>query len=292
MEQIIYLPVADLKPYKNNPRKNAEAVDAVAASIREYGFRNPIIITEDGTVINGHTRLKAAKKLKMTEVPCVRVTDLTEEQIRQYRLIDNKTSEYAKWDADMLAEELMDLNLDLDFDFDFEDDLKKRNKWEKQKVKCDLSDRLGLKRCNDTIYHSLFRAGKKGIPLEEIKVPENVWMFASTATEAITSMLGPNLNDWCVVTTPRRRHREGFHFATEISRTIGNKLDIPFYEETFESENNTRMDPIFNMAKHPKERNVIIYDDVLTTGYTLQAVRQALIDEGYATFPVISIDNH
>lgn len=292
-ENIVYLAIGDLHPYKNNPRDNAGAVDAVVASIKEFGFRSPIIINADHEIINGHTRWKAAKKLGMEEVPCLIVTDLTPEQIKQYRLIDNKTSEYAKWDADMLANELSELTFDLDFDFDFGDDTKKRKSWEKEKIRCDLKDKLGLKRCNDAVYHSLFRTGKAGILLEDLKCPDNVRMFAKTAEEFVLSALGPNLRgDWCILTTPRRRHKEGFHFSTEICRWMGDDLQIPFYEDAFEAENRDRMNPIFNMRKDPKEKNVIVYDDILTTGYTLQTVRTMLIDEGHTTFPLISIDNH
>lgn len=296
MEQIVYLAVKELKPYKGNPRKNAEAVDAVAASIKEFGFRSPIVIDKDGTVINGHTRLKAAKKLGMTEVPCIRVEDLTEDQIRKFRLIDNKTSEYATWDADLLAEELFDLDLGLDFDFDFSEDLKKRKKWEANKVKCNLKDSLGLKRCNDTIYHSIFRTGKDGKTLEEIKVPENVKFFANTAAEVILSILGPNIDsdkEWALITTPRRRHKEGFHFATEVCYEIATLLTIPFYAGAIQTDNSTRMDPIFRLSiPRIPEHNLIIYDDVLTTGYTLQAAKELLTDEGHIVLPVISIDNH
>jgi len=294
MDQIIYLPVKDLKPYQNNPRKNAGAVDAVAASIKEFGFRPPIIIKDDGTVINGHTRLKAAKKLGMKEVPCIRVTDLTEEQIKQFRLIDNKTSELSSWDPDLLEGELIGMDFsELEFDFDFTGDTKKRKKWEKDKIRCDLKDRLALRRCNDTVYQAMFKTGNQGIPLEDIKVIDNVGMFAATATEFIRSTLGENLeDDWCILTTPRRRHREGFHFATDVSRKISEDLNIPFYEEAFESLNTTRLDPIFNMRTDPQEKNVIIYDDVLTTGYTLQEVRRLLIEAGHVTYSLVSIDNH
>ena len=101
-------------------------------------------------MINGHTRLKAAKKLRMKEVPCIRVEDLTEEQIKAFRLIDNKTAELSDWDPDKLAEELLGIDFDLEFEFDFSEDLKKRKKWAKDKIRCDLKDKLGLKRCNDT----------------------------------------------------------------------------------------------------------------------------------------------
>ena len=294
MEQIVYLKTEELKPYKGNPRRNGEAVDAVAASIKEYGFRSPIIIDKNNEVINGHTRLKAAKKLKMKEVPCIRVEDLTEEQIKAFRLIDNKTAELSDWDPDKLAEELLGLDFDLEFEFDFSDDLKKRKKWAKDKIRCDLKDKLGLKRCNDTYYHSLFKTSKTGEALEDLKKEENVPLFARTAAELIQHTLQGILidGDWCILTTPRRRHREGFHFATEVCRLISDIIEVPFYENAFESENTRRMDPIFNMLIDPPQKNVIIYDDILTTGYTMQEVKTQLTDSGHVTFLVVSIDNH
>ena len=98
--------VSDLIPYEKNPRRNDQAVESVAASIREFGFRVPIIIDQNNVIVCGHTRLKAAKKLKLQVVPCVRADDLTEEQIKAYRLADNKTAEQAEWDLDLLQGEL------------------------------------------------------------------------------------------------------------------------------------------------------------------------------------------
>ena len=108
MEQmkIVYMAVDDLKPYENNPRKNDEAVRYVANSIKEFGFKVPIIITKDREIVAGHTRLKAAKRLKMKEVPCIIADDLTEEQIKAFRLADNKVAEFAEWDFDALAKEI------------------------------------------------------------------------------------------------------------------------------------------------------------------------------------------
>ena len=223
MEQIVYLPIKDLKPYKGNPRKNSEAVDAVAASIKEFGFKVPIVIDKNNEIVNGHTRYKASKKLGLKEVPCIKAEDLTEEQIKQFRLIDNKTSELSDWDPDLLAEELLGMDFeDLDYDFDFTGDLKKRKKWANEKVMCDLKDQLALRKCNDVAYHALFKTGKKGKPLEEIKTIENVQFFAETAKDFLIASLGENLSetDWCIVTTPRRRHREGFHFSTEDRKSV------------------------------------------------------------------------
>lgn len=120
--------IEKVKPYDKNPRKNKAAVDYVANSIKEFGFQQPIVVDKDMVVIAGHTRLKAAKKLKLKEVPVVIADNLTEEQVKADRLADNKTAEKAEWDFDLLTDELLSLQeLDFDmeqfgFDFDFSED--------------------------------------------------------------------------------------------------------------------------------------------------------------------------
>ena len=120
MNEIQFLSPNDLKPYENNPRNNGDAVAKVAASIKEFGFQQPIVVDKEMVVIVGHTRLKAAKKLKLKTVPVVVADELTEEQVNAYRLADNKTNELAEWDMDRLAEEL-DKILEIDMsDFGFD----------------------------------------------------------------------------------------------------------------------------------------------------------------------------
>ena len=116
--------INDVIPYENNPRKNDGAVEAVANSIREFGFRVPIIIDRENVIIAGHTRLKAAEQLGLEKVPVVRADDLTEEQVRAFRLADNKVGEIAGWDFDLLAEELADISeIDMtDFGFEMPED--------------------------------------------------------------------------------------------------------------------------------------------------------------------------
>lgn len=104
--QIIMKSVAELKPYVNNPRKNDKAVSKVAESIKRFGFNVPLTITKDGEIATGHTRLKAAILLGMTEVPCIILDGLNEEEIKAWRLVDNRTSEFAEWDFPKLTEEL------------------------------------------------------------------------------------------------------------------------------------------------------------------------------------------
>ena len=118
---IVYKKIDELKPYKNNPRKNDKAVKAVADSIKEFGFKVPIILDSNMEIIAGHTRLKAAKRLKYKEVPCIIADDLTPDQVRAFRLVDNKVGEFAEWDIDLLNIELSEIELDLTpFEFKIE----------------------------------------------------------------------------------------------------------------------------------------------------------------------------
>ena len=112
--------INDLREYENNPRNNDEAVEPVANSIKEFGFKVPIVVDKDNVIVAGHTRYKAAKKLKLDVVPCIVADDLTEEQIRAFRLADNKVSEIATWDYNALNFELENIiNIDMNmFDFD------------------------------------------------------------------------------------------------------------------------------------------------------------------------------
>lgn len=102
-------PLTSIRPYDKNPRINDAAVDAVAASIREYGFRQPIVVDTDGVIVCGHTRYKAAQKLGLEKVPVHVAKDLTPEQIKAFRIADNQTATLAEWNYDLLPLELADL---------------------------------------------------------------------------------------------------------------------------------------------------------------------------------------
>ena len=120
--EVIERKLAEIIPYENNPRNNEDAVDKVAESLKEFGWQQPIVVDSDGVVIAGHTRLKAAQKLGMETAPVVVADGLTDEQVRAYRLADNKTAEFAGWNFEMLDAELFEIDqIDMEkFGFDME----------------------------------------------------------------------------------------------------------------------------------------------------------------------------
>lgn len=123
--RIVEKDIKELKPYKNNPRNNDNAVDAVAASIKEFGFKVPIVIDRNNEIVAGHTRYRASLKLGLATVPCIVADDLNEEQIKAFRLADNKTGELAEWDIKLLNEELMNISMDM-LQFGFEDEAEEK----------------------------------------------------------------------------------------------------------------------------------------------------------------------
>lgn len=118
-KQYITLSLEELAPYENNPRLNDDAVADVAESIKQTGNNDPIEIDENNVILSGHTRLKALKQLGYTQTECLRISGMTEEQKRKYRILANKTAEKADWDLVKLEQELADLDFEgYDFDFD------------------------------------------------------------------------------------------------------------------------------------------------------------------------------
>jgi rRNA maturation endonuclease Nob1 len=114
MSEVVIMDINSLIPYDKNPRKNKEAVEFVKNSIKEFGFKVPIVVDKDNIIITGHTRLLASKELGIKKVPVIVANDLTEEQVKAYRLVDNKTSEFASWDYELLDLELEDIEINME----------------------------------------------------------------------------------------------------------------------------------------------------------------------------------
>ena len=120
--EIVDMPIGQIKPYKKNPRKNEKAVPEVVKSIKEFGFRQPLVVDSNMVLIVGHTRLLAAKELGLTNVPVHIASTLTPAQVRAYRITDNRSHDRSEWDVNLLNEELGELfEMDEKFDIEFMD---------------------------------------------------------------------------------------------------------------------------------------------------------------------------
>ena len=152
--QVEMLGLDSIRPYEKNPRKNDGAVDQVAASIQDFGFKVPLIIDKDGVIVCGHTRYKAAKKLGLNEVPCLRADNLTDEQIRAYRIIDNKSQEVSGWDYEKLDAELERIMDAVDmtqygFSFEYGEDL---DEGEAPGMEIDNSEEIDITNYGDNTF--------------------------------------------------------------------------------------------------------------------------------------------
>ena len=117
--------------------------------------------------------------------------------------------------------------------------------------------------------------------------------FADNLVYYLSGYFGGRLSsgDWCLVTTPRRRHRDGFHFSTEICRAASEALRIPFWEGIVTAHGRGRINAKFELKEDPKERNVILYDDVMTTGITMRETRRLLTEKGHVVLSIVAIRN-
>lgn len=143
--EIINKRVEDLKPYENNPRFNDEAVEYVAKSISQFGFKVPIIVDKNNVIVAGHTRYKASLELGLEEVPCIVADDLSEDQIKAFRLADNKVAEKSSWNLELLDEELEyleDMGIDMNA-FDFERSLEEKINEAKKDGNVEFSEVIG-----------------------------------------------------------------------------------------------------------------------------------------------------
>lgn len=190
-EEIVYKSLDEIKEYENNPRQNDEAVEYVANSIKEFGFRNPIILDKDNVIIAGHTRYKASQQLKLKEVPCIYANDLTKEQVKAFRLADNRVGEIAEWDDDLLKIELDDI-LDIDMsDLGF-DDIDLEEVYDEPKEK-EAHDKL----TNQFIIppFSVFDR-KAGYWLERKRAWEGIGIKSEKGREDVTLIMNTDKDYW------------------------------------------------------------------------------------------------
>ena len=309
--KISLVKVDDLKPYEKNTKIHGEEqIEKLCRSIQEFGFVNPILIDKDLNVIAGHGRLMAAQRLGMQKVPCVSVEGLSEKQRRAYIIADNRLGEYSEWNMELVAAEIGELeeaDIDfLEFRFDGDEDeetedlsgeqeqKEKGTAWSTQEKRCDMKLNIASRQKSGHRYTSLYAVTKDGKTLEEIKNDKKCEkQMISDLTGYISEAMGNNLQTtgWAMITTGRRRHRDGYHFATEICRKTAAKIGIPFYEGAIQCENANRLKSRLRLQVKPEEKNLILFDDILTTGTTAAKTIELLAGDGYTVITIIGIRN-
>ena len=193
---IINIELKKIKQYEKNPRKNDEAVGPVAESIKEFGFKSPIIVDKDNVIVAGHTRYKAAKRLKLKEVPCIVADDLTEEQIKAFRLADNKVGEIAEWDFDLLNMELESISFDMSsFGFNI---LNEEEGKEIEEDEYDLEEKLKNIEEPKSKYGDIYQLGKHRLMCGD-----------STKIEDVEKLMNGNKVDLLITDPPYNVNYEG-----------------------------------------------------------------------------------
>ena len=253
--KIINLKIDVLKPYDKNPRKNKEAVKYVAESIKEFGFKQPIVIDKNNVIVCGHTRLLAAKQLGLKEVPCILADDLTEEQINAYRLVDNKTNEFAEWDNELLKEELFklpSLNMKL---FGFEEEQKEEQIAEEDNyeepeqlepiVKKGQVWQLGVHRlmCGDSTkkedVDKLMDGKKADLVFTDPPYGDSVPYFEQSVIWNAWLRLEPKYTDEIVISDSNKRSKGINEFENDINKSFSEirrvLKDNKFFSLTFHS---------------------------------------------------------
>lgn len=227
--EIVMMNIDEIIPYENNPRKNDDAVEAVANSIKNFGFKSPIVVDANKVIVNGHTRLKASKLLGLTMVPVIIASDLTEEQCRALRLADNKTAEIASWDKKLLMQELESID------------------WEG--LEMDMTD-FGFDNIFDSkpqeVTHDDFEEGQY-IPATPYSMQGDVYLLGrhrimcgdSTNPEMVKTLLNGNKADMIFTDPPYNVNYEGSDGQSIQNDNMGNEEFYNFllsvYKNMFDS---------------------------------------------------------
>jgi hypothetical protein len=304
---------------KNFNRHTGEGMALLQNSIQKVGIIESITVSADNKIISGN-----ARQSKISEVfgadaqPVVIETDGKTPIVIKRTDIQSGTKEF--YEAAILANTVPQENIDLDigmiediaigdFDIDIESlgvDLSEfaepqpsNNKgiaaWnnkDRPQALCDLKDNLNLHKNGSFYYTSFYQRSEQGTPIADIKKdPQMIEKFAHKALELIPAIYGKNLDNghFCIITTPKRRNKQT-HFATEICKRIAAVLQIPFYEDALIVKNKDRIRTPHTLVKNIAEPNVIVFDDIITTGATLSFTNDALHKKN-ATF-VVGIVNH
>jgi predicted RNA-binding protein len=261
-------------------------------SLRQFGAGRSILIDKNNRIIAGNKTVEQATNVGLKDVVIVETTgdkivavkrtdiDLDSPQGRELALADNAVAVAdIEWDLATLGAVTSEWDIEpSEWGVELETDKKRTFPLAGAEHVCDMSDALKVHRRGEFAYVSFWENTETGWKLSDIKSdPKSVETFSTKSIDMIQATLGYNLSagDWSIVTTPRRRHKE-LHFATEICKKISEVLKIPFYEDVIVSRTKNRLKPEFTVVKVIKENNVIVFDDIATTGMTLKATHDVL----------------
>lgn len=288
-----------------NPRKiGPAAVERLKRNIAEFpemlGFRKIIVVPADNgkfVAVCGNARLRALREMRATSAECIVLDrDTPPDKLRAYAMLDNVSA--GEWSAEILAEwphEEVVAWAGADILGSTGGAPTQRKGWgavvAKGSAFCDMKEDFHPCRAGGTrVFCSYIRNIEgRGLPLAEIKTQPHVSAFARAAVSMLretVSFVKPAT--WCLITTPKRRHGE-WHFASEVCAEISRQTRLPFYNEAVTAKNRGRIRPEFTLAFVPPETNVVVYDDIVTTGSTLRATRELLADKNVLT--IAGIDN-
>jgi hypothetical protein len=262
-------------------------------SLRQFGAGRSILIDKNNRIIAGNKTVEQANNVGLKDVIIVETTgdklvavkrtdvDLDSQEGRELALADNAVAVAdIEWDIKTISEVTEEWDIvPSDWGVEIETEKKRTFPIAGAEHVCDMSDALKVHRRGEFGYISFWENTEEGWKLTDIKAdPKSIETFSTKCIEMFPAMLGYNLSggDWAIITTPRRRHKEGVHFATEICKKVSEVLKIPFYDEVIVSRTKNRLKPEFTVVKDIKETNIICFDDIVTTGMTLKATHDVM----------------
>lgn len=284
------------------PEKLDKLVDSIRQDPEMLQLRGLLVYPIQGgkyITIGGNMRLQALKRLGYTECPCIIIPKETPvDKLRNYIIKDN--GDFGDWDykallAEWDVEELDSWAIDVPEMEDEETKKKKRSGWnaasDSKESVCDMVENIAWHPKRDFSFISCFKQSEEGFPLSVIKSNfDNVRLFSESATNVIRRALGMrNISDWAIITTPKRRHKE-MNFAESCIVDIAKKIGIHCYLDAISAKNRQRINPQFKLEVDIKEHNIIVFDDILTTGATLDGVNKLFPDKN--CFFVVGINNN
>jgi hypothetical protein len=297
----LLLPLADIdinkgqipdvppNPRRTSPTKIRKLMNSILQDPEMLELRALLVYRYGGryVTIGGNMRLLAMQRLQYTTAPCIVIPeDTPARKLKNYIVKDNGS--FGDWDIDMLLESYDSRELEewaIDVQAMLENRKEERvfagasawNNKERPEARCNLQEQIEFHEKGALSYISFYRSTEEGALLTDIKADAAcVEMFAVMAERILRKMIGLRITDgWCILTTPKRRHKE-LNFAERVCLNLSERLGLTFHKEAVTAKNRTRINPEFSLAYPIEENNIILFDDIVTTGSTLEATHLLL----------------